>query len=111
MTTIYNTLRPLGLSHRYKGFQYLAYAISLAIANRDCLCAVTKEIYMATADHFGCVWSSVERNVRTVVAHAWRVNPDLLAEMAGYPLSSAPAVTEFIEIVSYYILHSSHPQL
>ena len=65
---------------------------------------------MATAAHFGCKWTVVERNIRTVVARAWQVNSDLLIRMAGYPLDGAPTASEFIEIVSSYIIRNSAPQ-
>lgn len=110
MTTIQNTLRLLRITRCYKGFKHIAYAIHLAILNDDSLEAVTKEIYMATAEHFGCKWTAVERNIRTAVLRAWTVNPKLLCQMAGYPLTCAPTASEFIEIISSYILRSDQTQ-
>lgn len=110
MTTIQNTLRPFGITRCYKGFKYTVYAIHLVIENEDRLDAVTKEIYMETASYFGCKWTAVERNIRTAVSKAWRVNPDLLCRMAGYPLSDTPTASAFIEIISSYIIRSQLPQ-
>lgn len=110
MTIIKRTLRLFGITRCYKGFKHTAYAIHLAVQNESRLEAVTKEIYMATASHFGCKWTAVERNIRTAVERAWRVNPSLLCELAGYPLSSPPAASEFIEIIASYILRSTPPQ-
>lgn len=106
MTTIQNILRPFGITRCYKGFPHTVYAIYLAITEGERLEAVTKEIYMETASHFGCKWTAVERNIRTAVSRAWQVNPDLLCQMAGYPLTAAPTASEFIEIISSYIIRS-----
>ena len=65
---------------------------------------------METASHFNCNWTAVERNIRTTVARAWKVNCPLLSEMAGYPLACVPTASEFIEILASYILRSSVPQ-
>ena len=61
---------------------------------------------METAEHFECNWTAVERNIRTAVSRAWSVNPDLLCQMAGYPLESEPTSSQFIEIISSYIIRS-----
>ena len=76
----------------------------LVLADEDRLESVIKEIYFVTAQHFGCHWTSVERNIRTIVQRAWRVNPTLLGKMAGYPLTDVPTVSEFLEIISAHIL-------
>lgn len=111
MTAIQDVLRLLGITRCYKGFLHTAYAIYLAVQDQSCLEAVTKEIYMETASHFSCSWTAVERNIRTAVARAWKINRPLLLEMAGYPLTCTPTASEFIEILASYILRSSQPQL
>ena len=108
--TIQETLRLFGITRCYKGFKHIEFAVALAIAKEERLEAVTKEIYMETASHFNCSWTAVERNIRTAVARAWEVNPSLLCEMAGYPLTCTPTASEFIEIITSYILRSSQPQ-
>ena len=111
MTVIQDTLRLFGITRCYKGFLHTAYAIQLAVEDEDRLEAVTKEIYMETAFHFNCTWTAVERNIRTAVARAWKINRPLLAEIAGYPLTCTPTASEFIEILASYILRSSQSQL
>lgn len=107
MTNIQDTLRPLGITRCYKGFRHTAYAIKLAVENEDRLESITKGIYMETAVYFNCKWTTVERNIRTAVSRAWKVNRPRLCEMAGYPLTCTPTTSEFIEIVSSYIIRSS----
>ena len=110
MTIVQDTLRLFGITRCYKGFKHTTYAIYLAVQDESRLDAVTKEIYMETADHFGCKWTAVERNIRTVVARAWRGNRPLLSEMAGYPLETEPSASGFIEIIATYIIRSHQPQ-
>lgn len=110
MESIQEILRLFGITRCYKGLAHTAYAIYLAVLDESSLEAVTKEIYMQTASHFGCNWSAVERNIRTAVLRAWRINRPLLLEMAGYPLACTPTASEFIEILASYILRSSLPQ-
>ena len=103
MTEIYDVLRLLGITGRFLGCRRAALAIQIAINNPDALCAVTKEIYCAVARAEECNWQAIERNLRTVVLHAWKKNQNLLALMAGYPLTAPPTVSEFIEIVAHYV--------
>ena len=103
MTEIQAALRPLGITSSYKGYRHACYSIKLVLRERYRLEAVTKEVYMETAEHYGCDWHAVERNIRTVVARAWMINPTLLMEIAGYPMHCAPTAKEFIEIMSNYI--------
>lgn len=93
MMSIQETLRLFGITRCYKGFLHTAYAIQLAVENENRLEAVTKEIYMETAFHFNCTWTAVERNIRTAVARAWKINHALLCDMAGYPLTCAPTAS------------------
>lgn len=108
--TIQKTLRLFGITRCYIGSKHVEFAVALAVSEEDRLEAVTKESYMETASHFRCKWTAVERNIRTAVARAWRVNPALLCKMAGYPLTCTPTASEFIEIITSYILRSSQPQ-
>lgn len=110
MMAIQNILRQLGITRCYKGFNHTAYAIYLAVQDEGRLVAVTKDIYMETASHFDCKWTAVERNIRTAAERAWKVNRPLLCEMAHYPLACTPTASEFIEILTSYILRSSQPQ-
>lgn len=103
---IHSILRSLGVGRQYLGYQMAARAVELAMADERCLYCVKQHIYIPLAEETACDWRSVERNIRTVTRRAWAVNPDLLIKMAGYPLQQAPTVTEFVEIISSYLLAS-----
>jgi len=103
MSTVQETLRRFGVTRCYKGFDYMAFALNLSMQNEDCLTAMTREIYLPIAHRFGVNWMAAERNIRTITARAWQVNPQLLQEMAGYPLNDTPTNSEFLEILTHYL--------
>ena len=103
---IEDTLRQLGVGGNYIAQQRAVTAIQLAIEDEDRLLYVTKNIYLPVAQICGCKWTAVERNLRTVVQRVWRINPEGLAQMAGYPLSEPPTASDFIEILAHYIRRS-----
>ena len=107
---IQSILRSHGIGRNYRGYQRTAQAISIALEDESHLTAVTKEIYCRTAQESECRWTAVERNIRTVVQRAWKVNPQRLMQMAGYPMTEPPTASEFIEIVSNYILRTRAAQ-
>ena len=103
MITVAQLLRKLGITKIYKGYEQAIYCISLAVEDDFRLTAITKEIYMVTATKFGCKWTAIERNMRTIVKHAWTTNKSFLCNIAGYPINHEPTVSEFIEIIAYRI--------
>ena len=86
INVIRRELRALGITRRCRCYGRIVMAIQLAVDQEDSLEAVTKEIYWEVGSRCGRKWTAVERNIRTAVQIAWRTNPELLREMAGYPL-------------------------
>ena len=89
INVIRRELRALGITRRCRCYGRIVMAIQLAVDQEDSLEAVTKEIYWEVGSRCGRKWTAVERNIRTAVQIAWRTNPELLREMAGYPLDRA----------------------
>ena len=100
---IKQTLQDLGVTCNYNGYYQAIFAIQLALENEDRLCSVTQQIYWVVADKTHCKRCNVERNIRTVIFRAWKINKDLLIEMAGFPLTSPPSVSEFLAIMVTYL--------
>ena len=96
-------LLKLGATPRYIGFDYVIYAITLSLENRQYLLSVTKELYPDVARKYHTTIYSVERDIRTVITIIWKRNPHLLSQIAGYPLTKKPAVGEFIAIMREYL--------
>ena len=68
--------------------------------------SVTNEVYRETASHYGCNWSDVERNLRTSVDRAWRINSAYLIKLAGYPMDGPPTASEFVTVISDHIIRT-----
>ena len=66
---------------------------------------------MAAAAAYDCEWRTVERNIRTLAARAWRINAPLLEQLAGYSLESAPSASEFIEILTNFTMRNAQVPL
>ena len=108
--TVQDTLQALGITRSYRGCLRAATAIELVLEDEDRLEAVTKEIYREVAKRCRCNWYAVERNIRTAVQRAWRINRPLLTQMAGYPLEAPPNASEFIAIVADYMRRTSEQE-
>ena len=73
-TTIQKTLRALGIIRNYDGYRLILAAVQLAVEDEDRLRLVTKEIYRPASILCCCPLANVERNIRTVIFRAWKVN-------------------------------------
>ena len=104
-TLIQHTLRPCGIIRKHLGYQPLIHLIQQRIHKEQNEYVVYRGFYACVAVEFDCPPHRIERNVRTLVQHAWQTNPDYIRMMAGYPLYVAPTVSEFVEIVATYILN------
>lgn len=63
-------LNELGISARYKGYEYLSEAIFLYVVNPPAY--ITKEIYPMVAKKYNCAITQVERTIRTAINYAWK---------------------------------------
>ena len=108
MTEIYNLIRKLGIHATYRGYHYLAFAISLAMHDEDYLLFVTRWLYPDIAKRFQTTAGNVERNLRTVVSVCWeRGNRELLEQIAGRELTNKPTTGEFIDMLADYLKQGS----
>lgn len=89
----------LGVTPNYKAFPFLLTALELLLEDSSALLLVTKHLYPAVAQRHGTTWRAVERNLRTATALVWQRNPALLQELAGYPLTRKPTVSQFLAVL------------
>ena len=97
-------LDTLGVSRRYLGYTLAADAVCLALSDAQQLLGVRRGLLRSVAERHQCSCLQAERNLRTVIQHAWQVNADGVRKLAAYPLPQAPTVTEFIEILTVFTL-------
>ena len=106
-TTIYEWLFKLGVTSNSKAFLHTSYAVLLCVEQQDRLLLVTKWLYPEIAGKYGTNWRSVERNIRTASAMAWRRNLHLLETLAQRSLDKPLRSAEFIDLLLRTALNSA----
>ena len=100
-------LLALGMPAHMKGHRYLAEAVRLVLENEDLLDGVTKMLYPAVAQRFGCRPASVERAIRHSIELTWqRGGVERLNELVGSPAVSLrykPTSSELIALIAQLI--------
>lgn len=104
---IYDLLYQLGISAGSIAFFHTAYAVRLAVEQPQMLLLVTKWLYPEVARHYRTNWKAVERNIRRVVAAAWKNDPALLCSLARRPLSIKPVPAQFLSILAAHLTEGS----
>ena len=99
---INNTLHRLSITRNYRGYRILYVAALLVLEDEDRLIFAT-DLYREVSKIINCPYTSVERNIRTVIFRVWKTNKNLLLEMAGYPLHVPPCASEFIDIIVNHV--------
>lgn len=108
MKEIQYLVRSLGIGGHYQGYKYLTYAISLCLEDEEYLLSVSKLLYPEIAKRYKTTSSSVERNLRTVIAVCWeRGNRSLLETISLYPLIHKPTTSEFLDIITTHLSRSA----
>lgn len=108
--TINELLLTLGIGRQYLGHNITVQAICLVVQDENCLLCVKNGIYCPLAQQRHCDWRTIERNLRTVIHRAWTLNADRLVKLAVYPLRREPTVTEFLDILSSYVIRQTSPR-
>ena len=104
MQLIYETLRSLGLTSKYQGYQQLAEATKIVLENDNFMLNVTKNIYPEVAFRLKVTSQSVERNIRTAIEVCWRQSgPEGFSKIAGCNITRIPTNAEFIDMFAFYI--------
>ena len=99
-----DNLRKLGISPRYKGYQYLIDIVSIYIESGDKRLMITKDVYPATARKFKTSPYVIERNVRHAISIGWRANKRAFDEIAGFHLQRKPTNSEFADRFAHYMI-------
>lgn len=111
MTNVQEHLWHLGVGRRLKGYKMTILAATLAIDDEDRLQCAQEYLFKPIAEQLTCDFRSIERDIRTVINHAWRCNPGYLSYLAGYKLDCAPTVIQFLDIlVTFALREDDQPQ-
>jgi two-component system response regulator (stage 0 sporulation protein A) len=102
--TVSEIMHQLGVPAHIKGYQYIRDAISIVVADRDILSAVTKELYPMIAERNNTTPSRVERAIRHAIEVAWnRGRIETIDALSGYTVQhdkGKPTNSEFIAIIA-----------
>ncbi len=101
---IMGDLRALGVGRQYLGYNITIMAVRMVLRDENRLLCIKQGVFLPLSEKQHCDWRTIERNIRTVIHRAWCVNRQYLGELAGYPMSREPTVTEFVEILSAHVL-------
>ena len=99
-----DVIHEIGVPAHIKGYQYLRYAIIVAVEDMDVINAITKVLYPQVAKAFNTTPSRVERAIRHAIEVAWdRGDIDTLQKFFGFTVSNArgkPTNSEFIALIA-----------
>ena len=97
-------LHELGIPSHIKGFQYIKDSVIFVFKSRDCMGAVTKELYPEIAIKYKTTVPRVERAIRHAIEVSCnRVECSVLHDYFGYSLSyekSRPTNSEFLTTIA-----------
>lgn len=99
--------KALRLHRTYIGFRYLICALDLALEDEDRLLSL-KSIFALVAAKYQVRPHFIERDIRTIIARCWQ--PEFrsgLQQIAPFPLHGKPTVSEFLDILYWYLVNQS----
>ena len=106
-------LRAVGMHPKYTGYGYCLYIFQLTQENPDCVYRLPKTVYPLVMERFGCTRSALDRNIRFALERTWdNGNRKLLARLFdAFGTNWTPTNTEFISVMTDFILHGSSEEL
>lgn len=94
-------IRQFRVTSKYKGYLLIIEAIILYL-EKD-YTKITKDIYPVLAQKYHMSYTSVERDIRTVVETCWKNDRRAVQDIIGYGIIKCPTNSEFIEAIAYFI--------
>lgn len=96
-------LAQCGFSKRYQGYYSLQECIRIALEDEENLQYITF-LYYKAGRKLHISWSSVERNIRTIINISWKNGgKEQLEDLAGRTFDKKPTVGEVIEMLTCYM--------
>lgn len=99
-------LRSLGIIRSMRSYAILSECLQCILDQEDRLEAVQKEIYEPLAENHTCDRTAIQSAVRRAAQTAWTTNPNLVRELAGYPLTGCPSAVQFLEMLYNALVRS-----
>ena len=96
---INDLLRPMGITRNMSAYSTLQQCLELICEQEDRLQAVEKDIYTPIADRKQCDPKAIQSTIHRAAKVAWATNPELVQQLAGYPLTGTPSAVQFLEML------------
>ena len=68
---IMETLKSLGASKTYVGYDYVLFGLILLFQDKRKITGIVKSLYIEIADYYETTWNCVEKNIRWLVKQIW----------------------------------------
>lgn len=99
-----NIIRKIGIPASLSGYEYLRYAITLTVDNRNMVTSITKKLYPEIAKKYSKTPSKVERAMRHAIETAFdRGDTAVLERYFGHSVSAnkgKPTNSEFVALLA-----------
>ena len=102
---VYDLLYRLGLSANSTAFFHLSFSIYLGLLNPHWLADPSKKLYPEVAAQYHSNPFQICRDITLQSDYVWQYRPEHLCALTNWPLSSAPAPSHFLRILTSY-MHS-----
>lgn len=97
------TIRQFRITSKYKGYPLIVDAIEMYIKKTGQNIQITKDIYPVLAQKYDMSYSSVERDIRTIVETCWYNDRNTIEDILGYKTNRCPSNSVFLDSLAYYI--------
>ena len=103
-------LRKCHINSKYKGYQYIPYAVDIMVEltrNNERNIYITKDVYPVVAKKFHTSPTNIEAVIRNTIEKCWRENKHYVQKILGYESVKCPSNTEFIDAIAFYVKHGT----
>lgn len=102
---IMETLKSLGASKTYVGYDYVLFGLILLFQDKRKITGIVKSLYLDIADYYETTWSCVEKNIRWLIKCMWVSDNDDLLYVIFNKTSADQRITnkEFFQDMYEYI--------
>ena len=99
MATTQEILNNLNITSNYKGYNLITEAVDIVLEDETTLDNVVEKVYNKVAEINNISKVSVERNIRTAIAHSWNVAPHRCNKVLDYKCEKPPHASLFIKLI------------
>ena len=100
MYEIYALLAKVGITSKYKGYDYIAAAVKYLLDRPNKRISVTKELYPELGKMFHVPPTRVEQNIRFTINTVWEKRKGQLEKYRGTEYETRPTNAEFLTVLA-----------